>query len=264
MDYQELEQFQQELDSLLDNLLNTNRQAIKNLIKKIYINNPYINPREIAQKIVQQESLKSGALGALTGLGGILTLPLTIPVDFVKAFKIQSFAIQAIAYTYGYTPEKTDLKRDVLLIISHNSLEQIIHSLEYQIKEINQEESGEEAKKETHWQVGEKTGAKVARNASAKVGAKIGTNIAIKSGQKMIRDYTLRTTPKVFKDVIWHLSGRKIAQKAFQKSMSRGIPLVGAVIGGTLDWRTINEVGNIAIDYYDKNTPEYIDLLLRE
>lgn len=46
-----------------------------------------------------------------------------IPIDLVKAYKIQAFTIRSIAYIYGYTPQNTDLKTDISLVLSNVSIE---------------------------------------------------------------------------------------------------------------------------------------------
>ena len=52
--------------------------------------------------------MQSGLFGAVTGVGGLATLPFAIPANIYTSWKIQAATIRAIAYVYGYPASKTD------------------------------------------------------------------------------------------------------------------------------------------------------------
>ncbi len=52
-------------------------------------------------RVINDQAFKAGLIGALTGIGGILTLPIAIPVDFALSAKIQAATIHFIAQTYA-------------------------------------------------------------------------------------------------------------------------------------------------------------------
>src|ERR671932_699748 len=96
------------IEFLINRVIGSNPKEVINYIDKIRSDNPEFTNKQIAEKIVNEQSRNSGLLGAVTGLGGLMTLPATIPIDLVKAYKIQAFTIRSIAYIYGYTPQNTD------------------------------------------------------------------------------------------------------------------------------------------------------------
>ena len=111
------------IESLIDWVISSDPEEVTNYINKLRSENPEFTNKQIAEKIVNEQSINSGLLGAVTGLGGLITLPATIPIDLVKAYKIQAFTIRSIAYIYGYTPQNTDLKTDIFLVLSNSSIE---------------------------------------------------------------------------------------------------------------------------------------------
>src|SRR6478672_3991356 len=113
------------IESLIDWIIASDIHEIRKYIEKIRSNNPGFNNRQIAEAIVRNQSLNSGLLGAITGAGGLIALPATIPFDLVKAWKIQAFTIRCIAEVYGYNSDTTDLKTDIFLILSNSSVESI-------------------------------------------------------------------------------------------------------------------------------------------
>lgn len=46
-------------------------------------------------------ALKAGGIGALTGLGGVVVMPLTIPTNLVATWRVQANMLVVIAELYG-------------------------------------------------------------------------------------------------------------------------------------------------------------------
>jgi hypothetical protein len=113
------------IESLVNWVIDSDPEEVTNYIDKLRSDHPKFTSKQIAEKIVNEQSINSGLLGAVTGLGGLITLPATIPIDLVKACKIQLYTIRCIAYVYGYTPQTTDLKTDIFLVLSNGSIEAI-------------------------------------------------------------------------------------------------------------------------------------------
>lgn len=63
------------------------------------------------------------------------------------------------------------------------------------------------------------------------------------------------------KESAWRLFGKQVAEKGASRVLSRAVPVVGAVISGGMDWWAIQQVGNVAIDYYKNNGPEHLQAL---
>jgi hypothetical protein len=89
----------------------------KSTLKSSDAQNPDITPDDLARKIVRRKAFKCGLVGALTGVPGMLALPVTVPADLIMCWRIQIMMIVAIAKVYGQTATSTDLKTDILLVI---------------------------------------------------------------------------------------------------------------------------------------------------
>ncbi len=68
---------------------------------------PGLNDDALVQRLVTNQAVKAGLVGAVTGVGGVLTLPIAIPVDFALSAKIQAGLIHFVGQTYapGQPPE---------------------------------------------------------------------------------------------------------------------------------------------------------------
>ncbi len=81
------------------------------------------NPRDstemLVQKIVNQQSLRAAIVGAITGIGGFITLPITLPIDLLLSLRIQATMVQFIATLYGHgNPDSEELKLQTYLVMS--------------------------------------------------------------------------------------------------------------------------------------------------
>ncbi|MDR2570880.1 MAG: EcsC family protein [Oscillospiraceae bacterium] len=63
------------------------------------------SPQIAANKMVINQIIKCGTSGFLAGLGGLITLPVAIPVNITSVLYIQLRMIAAIAYLGGYDPK---------------------------------------------------------------------------------------------------------------------------------------------------------------
>lgn len=66
-------------------------------------NDPYASSRAL----IKWQSSKCAVAGLMTGMGGIMTLPVTVPMDMLTNYYIQIRMLSAIAYLHGH-----DLKSD--------------------------------------------------------------------------------------------------------------------------------------------------------
>lgn len=57
---------------------------------------------EAANSLIRWQCAKAGTAGFVTGLGGVITLPVTIPASFASNIYLQLRMIAAIAYMGGY------------------------------------------------------------------------------------------------------------------------------------------------------------------
>lgn len=120
----------EEKESALDKLINwvadTQPEELKEYIDMLRQQNKGISNDDLAKKIKNRKAFKNGLVGAITGVGGLITLPLAIPADLIASWKIQAFMAFAIAYVYGQTTSSTDLKTDLYIIIAGDSAKEAL------------------------------------------------------------------------------------------------------------------------------------------
>ncbi|MBW4680243.1 MAG: hypothetical protein KME19_09025 [Microcoleus vaginatus WJT46-NPBG5] len=240
---------QEALESLINMMISSEPEEINKYLDKIRSENPTLSKRAIAEKIIDEQSINSGVLGAVTGLGCLITLPVTIPIDIVKSWKIQAFTIRCIACLYEYTPANTDIKTDIFLVLSNESIEEL--------KKLVIAEALNSAPKHALKAL------EIAKESIIKVAAKQSTKYAAKTitkyGGKTIVKYTMKGMSKHLTKALWKVGGKKAVEKSVQKTLGKAVPVIGAIVGGSLDWLSTQAIGKLAIEYYENSVPEWID-----
>jgi hypothetical protein len=64
---------------------------------------PNARIEDLLPHIIHGQAVKCGIIGAVTGIGGLITLPIALPIDIVLSFRIQAALINFIAQAYGST-----------------------------------------------------------------------------------------------------------------------------------------------------------------
>lgn len=155
---------------------------------------------EQANSLIRWQNTKAGTSGFLSGLGGIATMPITLPLNITSLIYIQIRMITAIAYIGGHNIQDDQVKTLVYVCLTGNSAKDIIKS------------------------AGISIGTKMTKNAINSISGK--TLIAI---------------------------NKKVGFRLFTKfgntgviNLGKAIPLVGGLIGGSLDTISTNTIGNVA------------------
>jgi len=60
--------------------------------------NPGLTADQLVQKIINQQALRSGIVGALTSVGGLPTLPFGLTIDLIASSRIQSATLYLISW----------------------------------------------------------------------------------------------------------------------------------------------------------------------
>lgn len=68
------------------------------------------NREEAVDSLIKWQITKNAANGFMNNLGGLITLPITLPVELTTSFYIQLRTIAAIAYLSGYDPHSDKVK----------------------------------------------------------------------------------------------------------------------------------------------------------
>ena len=86
----------------------------------------YGRTEKAIDKMVSNQRLKCTATGFVSGLGGLITLPVTIPADLASSLYIEIRMIAAIAAIRGYDIYSYEVKTLVYLCIVGNSVGDIL------------------------------------------------------------------------------------------------------------------------------------------
>jgi len=121
------------IDGYIEKVAISHQPDITNYVGKLREQNPGISNNKLAKKIIDRKSFKNGLVGAATGVGGLITLPISVPTDLIVTWKMQIYLALTIAHIYGHTSETTDLKTDVYLILAGNSSKEVLKRLGIEI-----------------------------------------------------------------------------------------------------------------------------------
>ena len=109
------------LNSIYDSAINGNATALANE----YIRR-YGRTDEAIDRLVANQRRKCTLAGIVTGLGGVITLPVTLPADLVSSLIMQINMIVAIAIIRGYDVESEEIRTLVFLCIIGNSIGDVL------------------------------------------------------------------------------------------------------------------------------------------
>jgi len=121
MTQEQIEKWSKELLILLKETIKNEAVYIEEYVSHLSKLNPDINNENLAKKIISRRSLKSGAIGAICGLGGIITIPITMPADIYYTFKIQARMVLSLAFIYGWKIDDDETITDILLVMGGNA-----------------------------------------------------------------------------------------------------------------------------------------------
>jgi uncharacterized protein (DUF697 family) len=153
-----------------------------------------------ANSLIRWQNTKAATSGFLTGLGGVLVMPITIPAGVASVMYVQIRMIAAIAKMGGYDLQDDKVKSLVFACLAGDAAKDVLKD------------------------VGIVIGSKMATTAIKNISGKTLTAINQKVGFRLITKF-----------------GEKGAINLF-----KAIPVLGGVIGGTVDSTATNLVGNIA------------------
>lgn len=165
----------------------------------------YNSVDESIDKFIKWQQAKCATSGFLTGLGGILTLPVAIPANITSVIYVQVRMIATIAKMRGY-----DLKDDQVQTLVYVSL------------------TGQAA-------------ADILKQAGIKIGTKMSTVLIKRMPIEIIKQINKRV-------------GFRLVTKFGEKgvvNLGKVVPIVGGVIGGTVDLVGTGTIGKIAKEIFN-------------
>ena len=81
-----------------------------------------------ARELIKQQLLKCSASGFITGFGGLLTLPLTVPANVASVLYVQMRMIATLAAIGGYDVHSDEVQTLVYLCLVGSSLTDVVKS----------------------------------------------------------------------------------------------------------------------------------------
>ncbi len=186
-----------------------NLSGAKQLAEKYLNDNKYKNNDHRIDSLIKHESTKNFASGFVTGLGGLMTLPISIPAAVGASWLVQARLCAAIAHICGYDIDDEKVKTVIVLSVLGDA--------------------GKEVLKEA--------------------GIKISQDIA----RQIVKNTTEKVVYQLNKKIGFKLVS-KVTQKSLSSTMGKAIPLIGGVIGGSIDALACQAVGKSAKYYFLKDT----------
>lgn len=155
---------------------------------------------EAIDTFINWQCAKCATSGFITGLGGLLTLPVAIPANISSVIFVQIRMIAAIAYMRGYNLKDDQVKTLVFVALTGQAATDIL------------------------------------KQAGITIGSKVGINLIKKMPMKVIYQINKKV-------------GFRLVTKFGQKgiiNLGKLVPIVGGVIGGTVDTVGTLTVGKTA------------------
>jgi uncharacterized protein (DUF697 family) len=117
----QIQKWSSELLLLLKNEISKEAGCVEEYVNNLKRLNSGLDPRQLAQKIISRRSLKAFGVGAVCGVGGLLTMPITMPSDLYLTFRLQARMVLSIAHLFGWNIKDEDTITDVLLVMGGNA-----------------------------------------------------------------------------------------------------------------------------------------------
>ena len=96
------------------------------LAQEYLIDRSFADHDSRVRSLIRWESGKNFTSGFLTGLGGLMTLPVTIPADLGASWVLQTRMVAAIARIYGHDLAEDRVRTAILLVIIGQDLKETL------------------------------------------------------------------------------------------------------------------------------------------
>lgn len=158
--------------------------------------------------LIRWQITKTATTGFLTGLGGIITLPVAIPADLASSYYVEIRMIAAIAHMGGYDINDDKVKTLVYLCLVGESIKDILKD--------------------------------------------VGIDVSLRIGHQLLKKLPGRVLFRINNKV-----GIKLATKSGAKgviNLVKVIPVLGGIVGGSLNSIATNIIGNVARNTFIKTS----------
>ena len=162
------------------------------------------SPLEQVNSLIRWQNTKAATSGFVTGVGGLITLPVAVPANISSVLFVQVRMIAAIAVMGGHDVHEDRVKTLVYVCLAGNAAKEIVR----------------------------------------RTGIEVGRKLTVSA----IKSITRETLVAINRAVGFRLL-TKFGKKGVI-NLGKAVPIVGGVIGATLDAVSTNAVGNVARDTF--------------
>lgn len=96
------------------------------LAQEYLMDQDYKNNDARVKALIKWESAKNFGTGFLTGLGGLLVLPVSLPAGMAAAWAVQARMVGAIAEIYGHSLDESKVQTAVLLCLVESDIAAVL------------------------------------------------------------------------------------------------------------------------------------------
>lgn len=103
---------------LVENAVKPDVPKLERIVERLRRKHPDLDNDALARKLMHRQANRAGLVGLLTGIGGLPTLPFTIPIDVAFTVKIQSNLVHMLRLLRGEHAEPDALSDSSLWLIT--------------------------------------------------------------------------------------------------------------------------------------------------
>ncbi|MEO0563480.1 MAG: hypothetical protein AAF125_15335, partial [Chloroflexota bacterium] len=107
--------------SFVSDLIEPNVEKMQATYDQLRDKHPTKTTDDLVRLVIRRQAFRCGVLGAVTGLGGFVTLPIAMPVDMVMTYRIQATMVNFIAKAYNYDPKLMKEEQAVASLVMFGS-----------------------------------------------------------------------------------------------------------------------------------------------
>lgn len=175
---------------------------------------PHKSLHSCVDSLIRWQCSKTASAGFLMGLGGLLTMPVTLPADLAQSWYIQLRMVAAIAHIYENDIYEDKLKTMCIMCLCGKGVQNILN----------------EVAKKTGEAVAKKAIKNISKEVIIAINKAVGCRLITKAGQTGVVNLT------------------------------KMVPLVGGVIGGTFNGVSTYTVGKVAKSYFKSEYEERLGI----
>lgn len=159
---------------------------------------------EAANSLIRWQNTKSATSGFVTGLGGLLVMPVTIPANLASVYFIQIRMIGAIAHMAGYDVRNDKVKALIYSCLVGNAAKEVLK------------------------------------------------DVGIQLGKKLAQSSINRISGEIIKKINQAVGFRLLTKAGTTGvvNLSKAVPILGGLIGATVDAVATNTIGNMAVEVF--------------